>query len=374
MAGERKSDFSNHIYLYSFLLAILVVLVHAVNLAADGTALAELARSDAADIPMRIQDFFSNTLGQAAVPGYFLLSGFLFYRTLPGLADIPKKWQRRIRSLLIPYCSWNLLYYLLYAVCGRASLTAGAAFEAVLHYGCNPVFWYLWQLLLLTVLAPVIFLLTRCSLLSLAALTGTLFLVYFQIDIPLVNEDALFYYLLGACWAVYGAECFTGSASRDEGRRTLLLENVFGAETGAVSRKCVGAAVPAVCFFAAAVFFGIWQQTCLQQVAVRPLVLSTVLLRASLALGIWFLTGMLRLPALPRFMQESFFLYAVHYPIVRICRHLLSYILVRTGAAEPFSTICYFLTPLICVMIAHGMSAVLRSFVPQLYNILAGNR
>lgn len=122
-----ESEFRNKVTWYNFILSLLVVLIHAVNLVPSNGILQERIREMAAGgasgvalLPYRIEDFFSNGLAQAAVPGFFLMAGYLFYRTLHGFSDIRRKWQERFWSILIPYCAWNTIYYLLYVLIGRA--------------------------------------------------------------------------------------------------------------------------------------------------------------------------------------------------------------------------------------------------------------
>ncbi len=362
------SRFSKQVTFYSFFLSVLVVLLHGVNLAADDNALAELVRLGEAGFPACFQNFFSNVLGQAAVPGFFLLSAYLFYRTLPSFSGIPEKWRRRFFSLLLPYCCWNLLYYLLYAAAGRAALDLPTFAAAVLQYRCNPVFWYLWQLILLTLLAPVIYLLTLRRRTGCVSLALVLLLIYRQIDLPFINEDALFYYLLGACWARHGKDIFEGILYTED--------NVFGAE----SRVWPGKRLPllyGLAFLAAAIFCARWRSWALMAAAVHPLVLSTVLCRCFLAQLFWFALACLPLPQPRQWMTESFLLYALHYPVVRLQRHILSLLLTREPAAahpEMLSLLFYVLAPILSVLLTHGLSVFLRRFLPRGYRILSGGR
>ncbi len=360
--------FSKQISFYSFFLSVLVVLLHGVNLAADDNALAELVRLGGAGFPACFQHFFSNVLGQAAVPGFFLLSAYLFYRTLPSFSGIPEKWRRRFFSLLLPYLLWNFLYYLLYVLGGRAALDLPTLATAVLQYRFNPVFWYLWQLILLTLLAPLVYVLTARRWSSAACLSLALLLVYFQIDIPLINEDAAFYYLLGACWARHGQGIFEGILYTED--------NVFGS----ACRMRPAQKKPllfSLAFLTASIFCAIWRSRSLAAAAVSPLVLSTVLYRAALAQFYWFFLACLPLPTARRWMQESFLLYALHYPIVRVLRHLLTALLARGILAthpEGLSMLFYLLAPFLSVLLCHGLSRFLRRFFPLGYRLLSGGR
>ena len=151
-------------------MSLLVVLIHSVNLAIDNTTLssmiltadhtgAELA--GITGVAGHVEHLLSNALGQMAVPGFFLISGYLFFRTLHGFRDIGRKWQERVWSLLVPYGAWNVLWYLAYVLTGRRHFSLTAMSEAAANHSCNPTFWYMYQLMLLTLLAPLLYLLLR---------------------------------------------------------------------------------------------------------------------------------------------------------------------------------------------------------------------
>ncbi|MBQ0100642.1 MAG: acyltransferase, partial [Lachnospiraceae bacterium] len=142
--------------------------------------------------------------GQVAVPGFFMLSGYLFMKGIPSddaaaeKEAVRGKLKRRVNTLVLPYLLWNAIYFVIYLVTGRAQI--GELFEAVFLYRCNPVFWYMFQLILITVLAPVIYYIMkkgrRAALILLAAIF-TLAVLYAKLPFHYCNEDALFYYCLG---------------------------------------------------------------------------------------------------------------------------------------------------------------------------------
>lgn len=88
-------------------------------------------------------------LGQISVPGFFMVSSYLFYRRFDWSRLVPK-WKSRIRSILVPYLIWNFLYYAGYVTVTRipaisgligkppVPVTIGQLIDALMNYAYNP--------------------------------------------------------------------------------------------------------------------------------------------------------------------------------------------------------------------------------------------
>ena len=70
----REKWFREHIWWMSFILSLMVVWVHSEN---TELFLGELGRET---MVYSLENFFAQTLGQIAVPGFFMISAYLFYR------------------------------------------------------------------------------------------------------------------------------------------------------------------------------------------------------------------------------------------------------------------------------------------------------
>ncbi len=70
-------------------------------------------------LPALIISFFAHGLCTAAVPVFFFMSGYLFFRTTDSLADVFKKQKRRLITALLPFVAWSAFYFLIYAVGDR---------------------------------------------------------------------------------------------------------------------------------------------------------------------------------------------------------------------------------------------------------------
>ena len=102
VTGSGEKRFHDQISWLMFLFSIFVIWVHSYNV--------DLFSGGAQDgvwsLADRIENFVSVGLGQIAVPGFFLLSSYLFFRNF-SWDKLTGKWKSRIFSVLIPYVVWN---------------------------------------------------------------------------------------------------------------------------------------------------------------------------------------------------------------------------------------------------------------------------
>ena len=259
----EEQQFRTKIQWFTFTASLLVVWAHALN------AELFLGRSAGAARLGQIEQFLGNELGQLAVPAFFMISAYLFYRNFQW-NRLKEKWISRFRSLVIPFFLWNFIYYLGYALSSRiGGLTDvvgkgvvpvdwNTVLQAVVFYRYNYVFWYLYQLIWLVILTPVIYGLLKRKGTAVLYLAATACMVWIAWDLPVINEDSLFYYSMAAYFAIHGKKVA-------EGKRT---------------GKHVAAGI-------ALVFLGIWSRI-LYGDSLEPGFLVTF--RLCLPLGVWALT------------------------------------------------------------------------------------
>ena len=101
------------------------------------------------------------------IPCFIMLSAYLFYRNFT-MKRLGEKLNKRLHSLLVPYLLWNTIYYVAYVAASRIPglqtianrtdlvITPSGAWQAITKYTFNPVFWFMYQIILLVLLAPVL--------------------------------------------------------------------------------------------------------------------------------------------------------------------------------------------------------------------------
>ena len=347
-----EKQFRNKIYWITFLLSILVVWVHSFNAELFLGNTASAAWTDAAE---RI---LGETAGQIAVPGFFIISSYLFYRGF-GWRSLVPKWKSRVRSVLIPYLLWNSLYYAGYVLGTRlpgvahmvgkqpVPLDVAHLLPAVISYAYNPVFWYLFQLILLIVLAPAIYLVFRRNAAGAAALAVLAFGLWKNWNLPFLNLDALFYTGIAAYVSLHRASWGGFVESAPKGRQTAL-------------------AFLLLLLFRMVLAFCGRPGTLLSQTA-----LVIVLCRLWGVCLVCLAVKALRLPQAGEWMKHDFFLYAIHFAWVRLFN--------KAGAvflpAHPVSALGLFvLMPLFMLAVSTGIRKCLMAICPGAYKLLSGGR
>lgn len=391
----EKEYFFSALPTYTFLLSILVIFVHSTHFTpADLEAVPRTAFFSTSFLE-KMEFFFSSFLGETAVPGFFFLSGLLFFHKLYSSAVWFRKLRSRLFSYLLPYLLWNSGMMGLYLVFGRVPFRPESIFEGIFLYRYNPVFWYFYQLILLTYAFPFMALFVlllqreknvRKPLLSLLYFFFPclfLLLVYFRIDIPFLNEDAGFYYTFGGAVGVlltsrsesWGEE---GREERREGEKEETKRSDFG---GSGKRLAWLSATLLLCAFS--------YENTLAPHRIGVILLSTVLYRLGMALFLLTLTMLLWSLSGSRSQRKgssgmTFFLYASHYLFLRPWFFLQNGIFraVEKGlpkqAGDPIldggKLLFYLLSPLYCLFLAYFVSRVLKWLSPKLWKVLNGGR
>ncbi len=340
----EEKQFRGKVRWFTFLFSVLVVWVHAFN------AELFLGSGPSAAGLKRVQTWIGNGLGQFAVPGFFMISGYLFYRGFTW-DKLGRKWRSRFRSLVVPYFLWNGLYYLGYVTASRVSgladivgkgripFTWETALDAVVHYRYNAVFWYLYQLIWLIALTPLIYAFLKRKKTAALWLAAAALCVWFQVDFPFVNEDSVLYYSAAGAAALH----VSGAAERGGDARSFL--------TGG-GMVLAGA----VCGLG----FHRWGEVGL-----------LVFARLLIPMGVWQMADKRVLPAVRPWMEDTFFLYATHFAFVRLVNKTGAVLFPGSGLA---AAVLYFGMPAFCLIFSRVLGAVLKKWIPPLWSALNGGR
>ena len=347
-AGHLTSLQSDALRIATFLATVMVVLRHCFNLHRFYTG--GNPWMPITDANIAVQHFVSEWTN-VAIPSFFFMSGYLFFRDVQFLGDCIPKWRKRIQTLLVPYLLWNLLLIiLLICLYARPALRTQLqeSFDIRVSIGwfldrltLHPVmghFWYIRTLMLFLLCAPVIYLLLQNYALS--------FIVLFilarwwrPIDTGILSSEGALYFFCG-CWlAIHGGLPDVMPFKHWIWIILIVLYNYF---IPYFFPNCI--TIPGG--IAMTMYVG-WQ-ICLL------LAKSPVMKRKILSLN-----------------RHSFFLFALHSLFVRFINLLASHHLSHTPL-NSFLAYCFtFVSALtICLLV----SAVSRKCTPRFYSILTGGR
>lgn len=321
---------------YKFILCILVVWIHSVNTQWFPEAIPYAAE---------FENFVMNWIAAAAVPGFFLMSGYLFYRNFE-MGSLKKKWKSRLFSLVIPFVLWNAVYYLISifmqvfsgsgsAAAENASLINGKEIlSALLDYKYNPVFWYMQFLIIFTFLAPVIWGFLKNKITGAVAVALLIFACMRRVmDVHSMRialmMQWLVIYLIGAYIGIHGKIWVEGFHKRKQ----MLL--------------CAAGGSAIACF------------ALLQWPAA---VLPQLMYRFFTAAFVWYIVACMPLPKEQVWMQFSFYIYASHHLIVRIINKLANHF---WGNSMAVGIVVYCIMPVIVVVLCTSSGIILKKWLPH---------
>jgi hypothetical protein len=413
---------------YSLFLSVLVIFVHSTHFPVNALQAVPNTGFFSTSFLIKIEYFFSEFLGQTAVPGFFFLSGFLFLKGLHSIKDWLRKEKSRVFSYILPYLIWNTMMTLLYLSFGKAEWSLKTVAEGIFLYRFNPVFWYFYQLILLSFCFPFMAIFAifirkgearkehrEKSLRYLILLFPIffLFLIYFRLDIPFLNEDAAFYYSLGGSVAFLWErrQCGVGVTS---GRFAFSLfafavfcysNTLFPHAIGILLITTVLYRISMALFILFLFIFLFWKMDCkradvrfdtrnegarkegvrkegVQKEKVRnegvqkEKVRNEGVRKEGSAHGI--------LSVLESLSKMNFYIYAVHYLFLRLwffLQNVLYASLERnptgfsgSGKEEAVKLLFYLLSPAYCLFLAYLTGKGLKKLSPRLWKALNGGR
>lgn len=299
-----------------------------------------------------LQDQLCDIFSIIAVPAFFFLSGYLFFRNYQP-DQMLRKWKSRLFSLVIPFLLWNLLYYFAEMLLRTLPLTKGAFagttvpftfsefLQAAFNYKYLPVFWFMQYLIVYTVLAPALWFLLRKRTAGLIAVILVFSAVLGLSFVRLPGWTAFPYYLLHYIVAYLAG-----------GFASLHFREIF--EYGKLPvRK--------------AFLFGIPGAGLVLWYLIKPSLFAVQFLRLLIGICIWFSLGAVRFPKPMRWMRYTFYLYAAHLMIAKITNLTIC---IKVSNSMITGSAVFLLLPLLAIAFCLGTAVLFRRFMPRTAFIL----
>lgn len=351
---ERISDsLSNRIANGSLLAALGVVIVHLPGAVGDG-------------ICRDLYWYLSAGLCKAAVPFFFMVSGFFLAAHIAEEGWWRAAVRKRVHSLLVPYVLWSLAFAVLMYAAKPVPIDQWMAIKKWFLLGLDPTnvpllmpMWYLRMLMLLVLISPLLakFLHSRHAALFLLSLSFVFFFV-FEVSIDLIDNslsnpylaamhrtfspEALFFFVAGMWLRINGKDMMAVGGCRNS---VSPMSFVFSPSASvihlsiAVGLLCLRRHLPAV-----------WVPL--------PIIMIFTLLAFWNAVpsGRW-----------PKWLTSlSFPIYLMHY--------FVTHLMTATFRYRVDDLVLYVAAFFCSVVISGIIAVVLRRFLPRLAMIVFGGR
>ena len=312
-----------------------------------------------------IEYFVSNGLTRFAVPLFFAVSGYLFFRTLtPDPVGFAEKFVKRLRSLGIPFVFWSAwglawAWGLQQSDATRPAvdswdIRSGPATIAWFVYRLFAVpvpfqLWFLRDLMLYVLLSPLIY--GSLRYLSFVALAPPFIAWFFHFDVKIMEAEGILFFMLGGWLAIREV-----TPPRNIPRTLpvalltvwiglLIAKTLFSYEGNPYATP--GYLVPLHKIAILCGFFGIWWGYDL--IGERVNSLKTLMALTPL----------------------TFFVYAAHEPLLNF---LSNYALFQIGMTPETQLTVFLAAPLATIALCLLSGAALRFIAPPVFGIITGGR
>ena len=331
---------------------VLVILIHYNTRAA-------IADKSAGDANYFLQQLLANGIARVAVPFFALAAGFFFFLNYAGTASYVRNLRKRVRTLFVPYLVVSVImtagFLVARAVVGSSH--GVKPLETIAEIVLRPrsaQFWFLRDLMVLTLVSPVIYLLVRILREFWVVALGAAWLLELQVlpkisGVYLVNIETLFFFTLG-CWLVARA----GFLERLVALRASWLAAAAVVWLGLlVARVCVDPTMD------------LWYVR-------RFTMTSLVLYKAAILAGLVVLvrsaaSGLLGKRTLIFLSGYTFFAFLFHY-------FPLNLLVVRISALIVPAEYAFYVNAPLAAALAFAAAFVCDRYLNPLYRLLTGDR
>lgn len=292
---------------------------------------------------VEFESFFVEYICCWAVPGFFMCSGFLFYRNFT-MDKLLEKFKSRFFSLVVPFIVWNGIYYFVNYIMRKLpyikelfdapmNFNIFELLESLVMYKWNPVFWFVGYLIIYTYLCPVIYSFLLNKWCGFAMVIAIFFASFFNVGGSLLYW--FLFYFLGAYLGIHAKDIIESNKYNKQifflsiiGLLITILTDTITTD-GEIFYKLFG------------------------------------------VMTIWYLLSLLSLPKSHKFMGYTFFIYAIHPMAAQFINKMSSIVL---GVSMNRGIIVFFCIPVVIFVLCSIIGNILSKNIPFLWKILSGGR
>ena len=328
----------NKITYLQFVLSLMVIMIHTYNVDVyhiGGTVFACFEKE-------------ISCISKIAVPTFFAISGFLFFKNYK-ISETLKKWKRRLFSIVVPLILWNYLSYAYFLILSRIPIVSNninseikplnisSFLLAGFSIEYNKVAWYLVNLIVYILFAPLLYFILKNKYIGVAVVLG----------IPFIGCLISNNYLIQSMYFMFGA--YIG-----------MHFNKFAYKKSSCK----------ISLIALSLFFALSQVLFLVKGNTTNYFCNFILLLMIPSLWIAFDCFDYEKP--PKWwMTISFFIYMIHSFILESIEKI---ILLMLGESLLGSILDYFVAPIITLLIIVLLAYYLKKLCKPVWNLLTGSR
>ncbi|WP_395015922.1 acyltransferase family protein [Robinsoniella peoriensis] len=331
---------SKKITFMNYTLIALIVLLHCDN---RTTSDYNFVVTSEGDFVINIVYNIFGKLCETAVPTFYALSGYLFFRNCTD-ENLTIKCKKRFKTVMIPYLFWNGIFYIVYFIMSGIPLIASrinmnipslSLYSVVFQNFANPPLWFLRKLFYLQMLSPIVYFLFK----KIGKYSGGVLVVLAAVDVVVqFGYSNTFHW-----FPVYFGAGFLAMFYKkvvEEKWQLWMQEN-----------KCKIFLIVALLIIAELVVGRI-------QWLIAPLLW-------------WGVLGCIsKIPYMP-FMKASFFVFCTHYFTILIVRKVLVLLL---GTLPIMMLTTYLLSFIIVLIFTTSTGIILKKVNPKTYGAVCGGR
>lgn len=344
--GEKRiydeTVFRNKITILGFLLSIMVVLVHSYN-----------AIEFSGMIPRwlsRFEFLISEDIAPSAPVLFFMISGFLFFRTFKSFTkeSVKYKYVSRFKSLVVPYLIWNAFATIIYFIAAKSGMTNGEAFdltfinifEGIILHKFNLPFWFMYQLIICVIIFPIIYFMLKNKWVGIVTIILlSIINCFFLTSIFTIIISCVCYFMIGSFMALH----FEKVVSRPKNNMKYMA--------------IILVILSQVLFYLKIKF----QQE-----------IYSYLYLILLAVGIFYIFDFMKIQKTPsKIFSCSFIIFACHSLLLETVQKCIRMVL-------PINTLTiiidYLGSVIITITIIFAFCLILRKLFPKIYAVLSGGR
>ena len=340
--------FSNKITLIQFILSVAIVYQHTQWRYSGGIIFIN-----------KIHEFLFY-LFEAAVPMFFMISGYLFYRTF-SIEKTKEKLKSRVKTLLVPYLIWNVVYAVFFVTMSLIGFVKNIHIEwngkivlQILNSDFSPL-WFVKYLMIFTLIAPIMYYVFKNKYFGAIAILGMISLnvlayVFGIIKAPLdVNENSIV--MLNYQYIFYAIGAWAGLNCRD------------WVENPTKSKRIIS--LVAVCVLCAVYFTPIFK--------IDVIVSHTF--RIFFAIAVWFVFDWVPEIKMNSWLKMSFWIYCTHTIVIQCIQRVISIVLSDfIGATNLLWVAEWFILPIVVVIALIFIGIYMQKYLSKVYNVVTGNR